>query len=402
MQSVIVETKRLLLREMSLSDMEALSLILQDENVMYAYNGAFSDEETLVWMQKQLQRYREHGFGLWGVFLKDTGEMIGQCGITMQEYNGRQVPEIGYLLAHKYWHRGYATESAAACREYGFDVLHFDALYSIIRDTNTASQNVALRNGMTLTDTIVKHYRGVDMPHVVFCVKKDDAKSNNMETNKNTREAEMQPNPDIIFPVRGCETVTYVKPTVKNPNIIVGDFTYFSDTDFEKHVLHHYDFNGDRLIIGKFCQIASGVTFIMNGANHQMNAVSTYPFYIMEGWAETPPAAEDLPLRGDTIVGNDVWIGQDATILPGVCIGDGAIIGLGSIVGHDVEPYTIVAGNPARVIRKRFDDELIGLLQKLRWWDRSIGEIQRLIPLLTDSDLTRVKKSLIRILEQNG
>lgn len=212
----------------------------------------------------------------------------------------------------------------------------------------------------------------------------------------------MQPDPDTIFPVRGCDTVTYVKPTVKNPNIIVGDFTYFSDTDFERHVLHHYDFNGDRLVIGKFCQIASGVTFIMNGANHQMNAASTYPFYIMEGWTVTPPAAEDLPLRGDTIVGNDVWIGQDATILPGVHIGNGAIIGLGSIVGHDVEPYTIVAGNPARVIRKRFDDELIGLLQKLRWWDRSIGEIQRLIPLLTDSDLTRVKKDIIGILGQNG
>lgn len=402
MQSVIIETDRLQMREMSLSDMEALSLILQDENVMYAYNGAFSDEETLAWMQKQLQRYREHGFGLWGMFLKSTGEMIGQCGITMQEYKGGQVPEIGYLLARKYWHRGYATEAAVACREYGFNVLCFDALYSIIRDANIASQNVALRNGMTFTDTIVRHYRGVNMPHAVFCVRKDDVKPNNMGTDKNTREAEIQPNPDTIFPVRGCETVIYVKPTVKNPNIIVGDFTYFSDADFEKHVLHHYDFNGDRLIIGKFCQIASGVTFIMNGANHQMNAVSTYPFYIMEGWAETPPAAEDLPLRGDTIVGNDVWIGQNATIMPGVHIGDGAIIGLGSIVGHDVEPYTIVAGNPARVIRKRFDDELIGLLQRLQWWNKSISEIQQLIPLLTDGDLMRVKNSLINILEQNG
>ena len=402
MPNILIETNRLLLREMTLSDIEALSSILQDENVMYAYHGAFSDEETLAWMQKQLQRYKEHGFGLWGMFLKNTGEMIGQCGITMQEYKGGQVPEIGYLLAHKCWHKGYATEAATACREYGFNVLRFDALYSIIRDTNVASQNVAIRNGMTLTDTIVKHYRGVDMPHRVFCVRKDDAKSNNMGTNKNAKGAQMQPNPDMIFPVRGCETVTYVKPTVENPNIIVGDFTYFSDTDFEKHVLHHYDFIGDRLIIGKFCQIASGVTFIMNGANHQMNAASTYPFYIMEGWTETPPAAEDLPLKGDTVVGNDVWIGQDATILPGVHIGDGAIIGLGSIVGHDVEPYTIVAGNPARVIRKRFDDELTGLLQRLQWWNKSIDEIQQLIPILTDSNLTQVKKSIIKILEQNG
>ena len=400
MPNISIETDRLLLREMTLSDMEALSSILQDENVMYAYNGAFSDGETLAWMQKQLQRYKEYGFGLWGMFLKSTGEMIGQCGITMQEYKGEQVPEIGYLLAHKYWHKGYATEAAAACREYGFNVLRFDALYSIIRDTNIASQKVALRNGMTLTDTFVKHYRGVDMPHMVFCVRKDNAKSNN--NNKNTKEIEMQPNPDITFPVRGCDTVTYVKPTVKNPNIVVGDFTYFSDTDFEKHVLHHYDFIGDRLIIGKFCQIASGVTFIMNGANHQMNAASTYPFYIMEGWTETPPTAEDLPLKGDTVIGNDVWIGQNATILPGVHIGDGAIIGLGSIVGHDVEPYTIVAGNPAKVIRKRFDDELIGLLQRLQWWDKSISEIQQLIPLLADGNLTQVKKSIIKILEQNG
>lgn len=172
MKRMILETDRLKLREMTLSDRKALSSILQDENVMYAYNGAFSDEETMAWMQKQLQRYKEYGFGLWGVFLKDTGEMIGQCGITMQEYRATQVPEIGYLLAHKYWHKGYAIEAARACREYGFNTLHFDTLYSIIRDTNIASRNVALRNGMSMLDTIVKHYRGVDMPHMVFCVKK--------------------------------------------------------------------------------------------------------------------------------------------------------------------------------------------------------------------------------------
>lgn len=172
MKHMILETDRLKLREMTLSDRKALSSILQDENVMYAYNGVFSDEETMAWMQKQLQRYKEYGFGLWGVFLKDTGEMIGQCGITIQEYRATQVPEIGYLLAHKYWHKGYAIEAARACREYGFNTLHFDTLYSIIRDTNIASRNVALRNGMSLLDTIVKHYRGVDMPHMVFCVKK--------------------------------------------------------------------------------------------------------------------------------------------------------------------------------------------------------------------------------------
>ncbi|MDE6666546.1 MAG: CatB-related O-acetyltransferase [Ruminococcus sp.] len=202
------------------------------------------------------------------------------------------------------------------------------------------------------------------------------------------------PNPDKIFPVPNCDTVTYVKPTIKNPNIIVGDFTYFSDTDFEKHVTHHYDFNGDKLIIGKFCQIASGVNFVMNGANHQMNAVSTYPFYIMEGWEQSVPPLSELPLKGDTIVGNDVWIGQNVTILAGVHIGDGAIIGMNSVVGSDVPPYTIVAGNPARTIRKRFDDELINLMLEFRWWDKSIQEINNLIPLLSCSDLDKVKSEI--------
>ncbi len=173
MNRIVLETNRLLLREMTLSDMSALSLILQDEKVMYAYNGAFNDKETLIWMQKQLQRYKDYGFGLWGVFLKDTSEMIGQCGITMQEYKATQVPEIGYLFAYKHWHNGYATEAAIACREYGFNTLRFDELYSIIRDTNIASQKVALRNNMSPIDSIVKHYRGVDMPHIIYCVRKD-------------------------------------------------------------------------------------------------------------------------------------------------------------------------------------------------------------------------------------
>lgn len=206
------------------------------------------------------------------------------------------------------------------------------------------------------------------------------------------------PDPNKILPVPNCDTVTYIKPTITNPNIIVGDFTYFSDKDFESHVTHHYDFNGDRLIIGKFCQIAAGVEFVMNGANHQMNAVSTFPFYIFEGWEEDVPSLSDLPIKGDTVVGNDVWIGQNATILPGVHIGDGAIIGLNSVVANDVEPYTIVAGNPARRIRRRFDEELTALLLEFKWWDKSVVEINDLIPLLTSSDLEKVKREIRRIM----
>ena len=205
------------------------------------------------------------------------------------------------------------------------------------------------------------------------------------------------PNPNKIFPNRKIKTITNVKPAIKNKNIIVGDFTYFADTDFEKHVTHHYDFIGDKLIIGKFCQIAAGVNFVMNGANHQMNAVTTFPFYIFEGWKQKVPPLNKMPLKGDTIIGNDVWIGQNVTILPGVHIGDGAIIGLNSVVGSDVAPYTIVAGNPAKVIRKRFDNQLIKLLLKLKWWDKSIKEINDLIPILTDNNLTEVKKKLKKL-----
>ncbi|MBO7061165.1 MAG: CatB-related O-acetyltransferase [Fibrobacter sp.] len=203
-----------------------------------------------------------------------------------------------------------------------------------------------------------------------------------------------RPDPNTIHPIAGYDKEIYVKPTLKRANIIVGDFTYIADSDFESHVTHHYDFIGDKLIIGKFCQIASGVEFVMNGANHQMNAVSTFPFYTLQGWDMAPPAREDMPLKGDTVIGNDVWIGQDATILPGVHIGDGAIIGANSVVASDVEPYTIVAGNPAKLIRKRFDDELIDLMLKFRWWDKSVEEINSLIPILTCSDLKKVKAEL--------
>ena len=211
-----------------------------------------------------------------------------------------------------------------------------------------------------------------------------------------------KPDPNVVHPIDGYEKEIYVKPTIENPAITVGDFTYIADSDFESHVTHLYEWNGDRLMIGKFCQIAAGVEFVMNGANHQMNAVTTFPFYTLSGWDMKPPAVSDLPLKGDTVIGNDVWIGQNATIMPGVHIGDGAIIGANSTVAGDVPPYTIVAGNPARQIRRRFDDEMIELLERFAWWDKPIDEINALIPILTSGDLEKVRKEIKMKLKNGG
>lgn len=161
----ILETERLYMREMTQDDFPSLCKILQEEETMYAYEGAFTDSEAQEWLDRQMARYRKWGFGLWAVMLKENEEMIGQCGLTMQPWKDEEVLEVGYLFERSYWHKGYATEAAKACKCYAFDVLKADEVCSIIRNTNTASQNVAVRNGMTIADTWTKHYRGVDMPH---------------------------------------------------------------------------------------------------------------------------------------------------------------------------------------------------------------------------------------------
>ncbi|MCI7691155.1 MAG: GNAT family N-acetyltransferase [Oscillospiraceae bacterium] len=165
---MILETERLLLREMNADDFGALCRIMQDEKTMYAYEGAFGEQEVRDWLDRQLSRYREFGFGLWAVVLKETGEMIGQCGLTIQPWKNEKVLEIGYLFQRKFWHNGYATEAAIACKKYAFEVLKAGEVCSIIRNTNLPSQRVAERNGMTKTDEWTKHYRGVDMPHFRF------------------------------------------------------------------------------------------------------------------------------------------------------------------------------------------------------------------------------------------
>lgn len=169
---MILETERLYLREMNQADFNSLCSILQDEETMYAFEGAFSDSEVQEWLDRQLSRYQKWNFGLWAVILKGTDEMIGQCGLTMQPWKDTEVLEIGYLFNRSYWHKGYATEAAKACKKYAFEVLKADEVCSIIRDTNTASQNVAVRNGMTVIDNWIKHYRGINMPHDRYVVKR--------------------------------------------------------------------------------------------------------------------------------------------------------------------------------------------------------------------------------------
>ena len=170
----ILQTSRLLLREMTEDDLPALRSILQDPQVMYAYEHAFSEDEVRAWLAKQRRRYAEDGFGLWAMVLRQTGAMIGQCGLTWQDRgDGTQCVEVGYLLQRAFWHQGYATEAATACKAYAFQALGLDEVCSIIRDNNLASQAVARRNGMTVTGRLVKHYYGMDMPHLVFSVRRD-------------------------------------------------------------------------------------------------------------------------------------------------------------------------------------------------------------------------------------
>ena len=204
---------------------------------------------------------------------------------------------------------------------------------------------------------------------------------------------------DAKYPNPEIEEICYIKNCVSNPNIVVGDYSYYDDKKgadlFEKHVTHHYDFIGDKLIIGKFCQIGAGVEFIMNGANHFMKGLTTYPFNIFsKDLQKFTPSLDKMPIKGDTVIGNDVWIGQNVTILPGVHIGDGAVIGANSVVGSDIPPYTIAVGNPCRVIKKRFDDKTIEKLLNLKWWDYPIEAIEQNIDKLFNGNLDELELSL--------
>ena len=204
------------------------------------------------------------------------------------------------------------------------------------------------------------------------------------------------PNPESKHPMEGFPQVCFIKNTVQNPNIIVGDYTYYDDPenseDFERNVLYHFPFIGDRLIIGKFCAIARGVKFIMNGANHKLSGVSTYPFQIFgNGWEKVMPAPRDLPYKGDTIIGNDVWIGYEALIMAGIKIGNGAIVSSRSVVVSDVPPYTIVGGNPAKPIKQRFEPEEAAKLDDIAWWDWPIEKITEHLSKIVSGDVEALR-----------
>jgi virginiamycin A acetyltransferase len=202
------------------------------------------------------------------------------------------------------------------------------------------------------------------------------------------------PDKNIKFPLDNYDRLCFLKNIVKNPNIIVGDYTYYDDFEnvenFEKNVKYHFDFVGDKLIIGKFCMIASDVKFIMNGANHFTDSMSSYPFAIFgNGW-ENAMEGKSYPQKGNIDIGNDVWIGYNATIMAGVNIGDGAIIAANSTITRDVEPYTIVGGNPAKKIRKRFSEDVIIKLLALKWWNWNIEKITKNIKNLTENKIEKL------------
>lgn len=206
------------------------------------------------------------------------------------------------------------------------------------------------------------------------------------------------PNPNDKEPMKGFPQVGYLKNFISNENIIVGDYAYYDDPDgvenFEKNILYHFPFIGDKLIIGKFCAIAKEVKFIMNGANHKDSAFSTYPFFIFgNGWEKVAPKEGELPYKGDTVIENDVWLGYDVTIMPGIKIGNGAIIASKSVLTKDVPDYCVVGGNPAKVIKYRFEKKIIDELVEIAWWDWSAEKITQNLDAITNADIEVLKKA---------
>lgn len=204
------------------------------------------------------------------------------------------------------------------------------------------------------------------------------------------------PDPMGFYPIKNHNKLVFLKPFIKAKNIIVGDYTYFHDPRYgpdrfeEYNVLYNYDFLTVKLIIGKFCAIAAETRFIMSG-DHKLDGISTYPFPVFgNGW-ENAYNTYDLPVKGDIVVGNDVWFGYDSLIKNGVTIGNGAIIATRAVVVKDVPAYSIVGGNPARVIKMRFDPETIARLEKIAWWDWDIAKITKHVKLISHLDIDQLE-----------
>ncbi len=207
------------------------------------------------------------------------------------------------------------------------------------------------------------------------------------------------PNPELVYPRPNDKSTCYLKNVITNPNIKVGDFTFYNDPehclDFQsRNVLYHYPVNNDKLIIGKFCSIACGAKFIFNSANHTLNSLSTYPFPIFrDEWNEKFNVTDAWDNKGDIAIGNDVWIGYEAAIMAGVAIGDGAIIGTRALVTKDVPPYAIVGGIPAKLIRSRFEDSIIQRLLKLQWWNWDVEKISANLLHIQHADIDSLERS---------
>jgi virginiamycin A acetyltransferase len=205
----------------------------------------------------------------------------------------------------------------------------------------------------------------------------------------------------MLHPLAATDQLVFLKPLAEGrANVTVGDYSYYDDpygaeAFLDRNVRYHFDFVGDRLVIGPFCAIGRGVQIIMNGATHAMGGFSTYPFNIFgHGWEDGfDPATWAAENRGDTVIGPDVWIGTEAMILPGINIGAGAIVAARTVVTADVPPYAVVGGNPARVLRQRFDADTVARLLAVAWWDWPRDKLSRNLDAVRGADIMALESA---------